>query len=343
MMKTALSTRAGSFGAGPVRPAAPRERRSGFTLVEVIGAFFMMTIILIFVTGIFVENGRQREAATELMRVQTTAAATLDLIAQDLEAAAFVARPQSRPPQDHPFVFRADRIGPLGATFLRFPTQNVSRGNLGEHASTWVEVIYFLTEEEADPGESERFTLWRWRSTRPPNDPAPFDPDLDDPRSARVVEGIADFGLVFVDDQGVSYEEWDSAFVPSDRPLPIAAEIRLSLYRDARPGESDTEQQQIPAEAHVRHVSLPMYRPIDLDQLIALAQSGEEGPNCATIDDCLALGEKDWFYELLDNGCNGDEELCSVLSSSGETCWADVTVDWPELVSQADPACESLP
>jgi len=44
------------------------ERRAGFTLIEVVGAFFMMVVILVFITGIFFENGRQREAATDLMR-----------------------------------------------------------------------------------------------------------------------------------------------------------------------------------------------------------------------------------------------------------------------------------
>ena len=322
--------------------------RAGFTLVEVVGAFFVMTIILVFVTGIFVENGRQRDAASELMRVQTSAAATLDLIAQDLEGALFLSRPANRSPREHPWVFLADRTGPLGSTFLRFTTQNVARGNLGEHASTWVEVVYFLTEEEEDEANTEdkaedSFTLWRWRSTRPPNDPAPRDPDPDDPRSARVVEGLADFGVVFLDAEGGSVDEWDSTFTASDTPIPIAAEIRLSLFRDARPGEVEGLELQVPNEAHVRHVSLPMHRPIDVDALIELARAGREGAECATVDDCLAMGEDDWFVALLDSDCDGDDELCSALEASNTTCWSDIKRDWPSLAAQADPACESLP
>lgn len=319
-------------------------RRAGFTLVEVIGAFFMMTIILVFVTGIFVENGRQREAASELMRVQTTAAATLDLIAQDLEGAIFLSRPESRSPREHPWVFLADRTGPLGSTFLRFATQNVARGNLGEHASTWVEVVYFLSEEEADDEKAEdSFTLWRWRSTRPPNDPDPEDPDPDDPRSARVVEGVADFGVVFLDAEDGNVDEWDSTFTASDAPIPIAAEIRLSLFRNARPGEAEGDELQVPNKAHVRHVSLPMHRPIDVDALIELASTGREGAECATVDDCLALGEDEWFVALLDSDCDGDDELCDALEASNTTCWSDITRDWPSVSAQANPACESLP
>jgi len=320
-----------------------RVRSAGFTLVEVVGAFFLMTIILVFVTGIFVENGRQRDAASELMRLQTTAAAALDLIAQDLEGAIFLSRPENRSPREHPWVFLADRTGPLGSTFLRFATQNVARGNLGEHASTWVEVVYFLTEEEPDDEKAEdSFTLWRWRSTRPPNDPDAQDPDPDDLRSARVVEGVADFGVVFIDAEGETVDEWDSTFTASDAPIPIGAEIRLSLFRDARPGEAEGDELQVPNEAHVRHVSLPMNRPIDVGALIELARAGGEGAQCATVDDCLALGEDDWFVALLDSDCDGDDELCDALEASNTTCWSDVVRDWPSLATQADPACEAL-
>ncbi len=320
------------------------RRQSGFTLVEVIGAFFMMMVVLTFVTGIFVENGRQRSAATELMRVHTTSATALDLIAQDIEGTIFIARPENRAPADHPWIFLAERNGPLGATLVRFPTQNVSRDNLAEHASTWVEVAYFLSEEEPDADSSgDSFTLWRWRSTRPPSRSDRDDPDVDDSRSSRVVEGVADFGIVFVDANGSTVEDWDSTYSPSNAPVPIAAEISLSLYRNARDGEIEGDALQIPARPQVRHVSLPMNRPIDVDALITLAQSDAEETTCLTVDDCLALGDSEWFIEQLDGGCDGDDELCSSLEASGSTCWSDIVNDWPSVASQADPACELLP
>ena len=51
----------------------------GFTLIEVVAAFFLTTVVLFFVTGIFSENAKQRSAAAELLRVETTASAALDL------------------------------------------------------------------------------------------------------------------------------------------------------------------------------------------------------------------------------------------------------------------------
>ena len=40
----------------------------GYTLIEILASFFIMTVILTLVTGIFVENGRQRAAALGMMR-----------------------------------------------------------------------------------------------------------------------------------------------------------------------------------------------------------------------------------------------------------------------------------
>ena len=312
---------------------------AGFTLIEVIGAFFLMTVILIFVTGIFFENGRQREAASELMRVETTAAAALDLIAQDLEATIYLAPRRGASRRDHPWIFEADRAGELGATYLRFQTQNVPRGHLGEHASTWVDVAYFLEE---DVEQEDRFTLWRWRSTRPPGLAGDPDLDVDDPRSARIARGIADFGVTFLDAEGGSRDEWSSPDESQETPLPIGAEISLALYREARPGEAEGDELEIATRPRVRSVTLPMHRPVDIDALIEIALALETGGSCATVDDCLQLSENQWYTSLLQDDCDGDSELCDLLSAPGVTCWDDIAQGWPEIAGQADPACEAL-
>ncbi len=70
-----------------------RNRSTGFTLIEVVAAFFLTTVVLFFVTGIFSENGRQRSAATELLRVETTASAALPLPFDGRLTTASAARP----------------------------------------------------------------------------------------------------------------------------------------------------------------------------------------------------------------------------------------------------------
>ncbi len=99
-------------------------RHHGYTLIEILGAFFIMTILLTLVTGIFVENGRQRAAALGLMRESLSAAATLDQLAWDLESALFLANETGRRPDENPWRFLSDGLGETGAVAVRFVTQN---------------------------------------------------------------------------------------------------------------------------------------------------------------------------------------------------------------------------
>ena len=142
-----------------------KKLHAGFTLVEVMGAFFLTTVILALVTTMFVENGRQRAAALEIMRERLSAAGALEILANDLEGTVFLARPEGRDPESHPWRFVAADTRDYGATAFRFTTQNAPQADRGEHAASWVDVAYFLEEDE----EGER-TLWRWRSARPPYD-----------------------------------------------------------------------------------------------------------------------------------------------------------------------------
>lgn len=323
-----------------------RARRRGFTLIEVMGAFFVTTVVLLFVTGIFQENGRQRAVATERLRVETTAHGALDRLAQDLEATLYVSRPPDRDARDHPWVFRAEGPGELGATRLRFATQNVARGQLAENTATWIEVAWFLTEEEPDPDErgftaGPRYTLWRWRSVRPPSVASERFPDADDPGAARVAEGLADFGVRFVDADGGVVDEWDSAFALDEAPLPLTAEIRLSLYEDAREGEAEPGILQLPGRVRERAVSLAMPAPLDVKALVALALESAGELQCATIADCADI-EDEWFVELRQSGCGGDEDLCALLDRSNELCWSEFAGEYPSVASSAPAACEEL-
>ena len=79
------------------------SRVSGYTLIEILGAFFIMTIILTLVTGIFVENGRQRAAALGMMKESLSAAAAINQFAQDVESAVFLTVPTGQRPDENPW------------------------------------------------------------------------------------------------------------------------------------------------------------------------------------------------------------------------------------------------
>lgn len=314
----------------------PVSRRNvGYTLVEILGAFFIMTIILTLVTGIFVENGRQRAASLGMMNEGLSAAATIEQIAADLEGALFLTSQDGRP-DENPWRFASDGFGDLGADSLRLVTQNAPVANPAQHASNWVEVAYFV--EENDEGNR---ALWRWLSPRPPSDPSSRFPNSGDEGSVRLAIDVDAFGFRFLDTDGEWQDEWDSAYRPPESPLPGAVEFNLRLLREARLSEATDGSDKIAARLHSRRIVLPM-PPLDVAALIELAtDDDEEEDTCFTVSDCMAEGDTGWYEDLLDDDCGGDEDLCDELSNSSTTCWSDILALEPGLANQAPSTCAS--
>lgn len=312
--------------------------RSGFTLIEVVAAFFMTLVILVFVTGIFVENGRQREAATNLMRDRLAAAAALDLISADFAGAMFLKPGEGDEPSAYPWRFLGTESSDLGSTSFRFVTQAGPRANAAEGSSAWIEVAYFLARDE-----DGKTSLWRWRSPRPPSEPAREFPRPDSPGSMRVAVDVAAFGVRWLDFEGVWQDEWDSTFAPPEQAMPDAVEISIQMLRPVRPGEAveDPEASEAPGFLQTRRVALAM-QPLDVAAIVALGKDAEEGePDCTTVDQCLAKGDSTWYQELIADGCGGDDRLCEVLRDSAKTCWSTIETTYPAIAARAPEGCSS--
>jgi len=310
--------------------------RAGYTLIEILAAFFLMTVLLTLVMGIFGENGRQREAAIELMRERLSSTGALEQLASDLEGAVFVSRAPDVDPEDHPWRFMAVDPGEYGSTALRFVTQNVARDRLAEHASGWAEVAYFL-EQDAE-GE---WVLWRWRSARPPSEVTRGFPDSRSPGAMRLALGVADFGVRWLGPEGEWLDEWESTFQPPAQALPEAAEISLVLLRRAREGESEDGALEIPGTLQTKRIAIPM-RPLDVAALVELGQDGDvEQADCYTLAACLDEGDSTWYSDLVAADCDGDDELCSLLANPGSVCWSEIESARPEIAALAPAACGS--
>jgi type II secretory pathway component PulJ len=310
------------------------SRVSGYTLIEILGAFFIMTIILTLVTGIFVENGRQRAAALGMMKESLSATAAIDQFAQDVEGALFVTDTSGRRPDEYAWRFQADGYGELGAQSLRFVTQNAPAANRGLHASSWVEVVYFVEEDAA-----EQKTLWRWVASRPPVDANADFPRATDEGAMRIALDVNEFGIRFLDLEGAWLDDWDAAYQSPNTPLPSAVEINLRLMRDARLGESEEGLEMVPGPLHTRRVVLQM-PPIDVNALIELGGGLAEGEiQCFTIADCIDEGDAEWYQTELDDDCGGDEDLCDLLSTSDTSCWDEIERNYPDVAAVAPTTC----
>lgn len=309
----------------------------GFTLIEVVGAFFMTVLILVFVTGIFVENGRQREAATATMREHLSAVSALDLVGADVAGAIYLARgDDEEDPDAHPWRFLGTEAGELGSTALRFVTQAAPRANPAEGSSAWIEVAYFLAQDE-----NGKSVLWRWSSPRPPSEAARELPGPEDPGSTRVAVDVAAFGVRWLDAEGIWQDEWDSTFLPPEQAMPDAVEIAIQMWRRIRPGEQaeDPEADEMPGLLQTRRVALVM-RPLDVAALIALGdEEGDEEADCVTVDQCLSEGDSTWYQQLLAENCGGDERLCEVLRDSAKTCWSTIQTTYPAIAARAPASC----
>ncbi len=308
----------------------------GFTLIEVVAAFFMTVVILAFVTGIFVENGRQREAATSLMRERLSAIAALDLIGADFAGALFlVPGDEEEEPDAYPWRFIGTEPGEFGSTSFRFVTQAGPRANAAEGSSAWIEVAYFLAQDE-----DGKTVLWRWRSPRPPSEAAREFPGPDSPGSMRVAVDIAAFGVRWLDFEGSWQDEWDSTFAPPEQAMPDAVEISIQMMRPARSGEAEEnpEASELPGLLQTRRVALVM-QPLDVAAIIALGQDEEETLDCVTVDQCLAKGDSSWYQELLADSCGGDDRLCEVLRDSAKTCWSTIQTTYPAIAARASEDC----
>ncbi|MFK7897591.1 MAG: type II secretion system protein GspJ [Myxococcota bacterium] len=312
------------------------QAKAGFTLIEVVGAVILTVVILALVGTMFTENGRQRSAALEKMRERLSATGALELLAQDLESAVHLSRPEGRDPESHPWRFVAADPSEYGATAFRFTTQNAPQSNRGPNSSGWVDVAYFLAE-----GEQGQRTLWRWLSPRPPFEANASFPDAGDDGAMRMMTGISDFGVRFLDAEGGWVDEWDSTFYPPEAALPEAAEISISLMRKARPGEADVDTTHVPGLIHSRRVAL-MMRPIDVAALIELAaDANAEEDGCFTIEACLREGDTEWYQSELNEDCDGDDRLCDLLANPGDSCFSEIESSYPDVASRAPEGCSS--
>ena len=290
-------------------------RARGFTLLEVLAVIVATSVVLGVALSTYVNVSRQTRHAVEKTRETRRATAVLDAVARDLQRVVLVRKPAAvEDPLDHPWVFYAEaQHGADAADHLKFMTRG-RPPRLSARAESDLEVVSYAVHE----GEDQALALWRKASPRLPESLDRKVPDAEDDGALLLADGLAEFGVSFVDDLGKESPGWDSSSLVQSGPLPAAAEIRVAL---AHPDDPEAE-----TTLYRRRVLLPV-RPLDFDELLdpasavgggngkdgekdgtdeAKGKSCEQGP-CAKMTVCQAL----------DCGANDNPSIATLLSDIG--------------------------
>ena len=208
--------------------------KKGFTLLEVLVALFILTLVISLVYGSFqgvFSNADHIQAVGDLYEMGTNC---LNRITADLESIHVLTHPRYKPPDidDEPDIFRI--VGTLdsmdGTTFsqLRFTTMAHLQLNQSPYSGI-AQVVYYIQEDETRGNVLRRSDhLFPYPDVEPRGD----DPVL--------CENVKTFELKYVSSDGEEKEEWNSDSDDVKYSTPVSISIRLAVGDDESPQEFTT-------------------------------------------------------------------------------------------------------
>jgi len=209
-----------------------------------------------------------------------------------------VIKPEQTDPLDHPWIFFGEaRGGGDAANRLKF----VRRGHLPRRSAAHesdLEVVGYAVRR----AEDDSLELVRSSSTQLPETLDREIPTDEADGALLLADGLAGFGVTFVDALGERSATWDSSSLAQADALPAAVEIEVSL-----PDPDDPEAE--PARFR-RRVVLPL-RPLDLAELLDPSAAVGGGAGSQTEEDAEGEGDEDGDGES-DQACA--EGPCGGLS-----------------------------
>jgi prepilin-type N-terminal cleavage/methylation domain-containing protein len=239
--------------------ATRNPRQPGFTLIEVLAAVFLTSMVITFAVSFYIDLANLSQRAIARTRENLQAASALDRIGRDLANTAFWLKAEEADPFTHPWSFQAEsRFSFDGSDTIRFNTRSKSPGEGTFHDSDLLQVVYQVTSEE-----DGSLTLFRWSS---PGLPVAYEggyPSVDDERSFVVSEGLASLTLRFLGSEGEWLPSWDSSQLENSEAIPIAVEIDISIWNGEDSEDWNNEDQKHFTKQVVLH-----QRPVDLNEMI---------------------------------------------------------------------------
>jgi hypothetical protein len=232
-----------------------RPPAAGFTLIEVLAVVLLTSVVIGVALDHYVDLTRASQRAGEHTTDVRRATALLDRVARDLEGATLVTRDPEIDPLAHPWIFMGEaRYSGAGADRLKFVTRGHRPRSSDAHESDLELVAYSLR-----PLGDGEYELLRWSSPRLPESLDKRIPSDEDEGARLLAEGLADFGVRFIDEFGERHDTWDSSDLVQSNLLPTAAQVEVAWFDPEAPLELEPERYR-------RTVVLPI-RPLDLAEL----------------------------------------------------------------------------
>lgn len=243
---------------------APREY--AFTLIEVLAAIFLTSVIIAFAVGFYINISDSSLRATKIMREGIRATAILNRISRDLDGVALMVKPEEADPLEHPWYFVAESDFTYdGSDRIKFISRNHIPTAGATHSSDLVQVAYQIFVEEDDS-----LSLYRWTAPSLGEGYEPAFPRIDDERNFIVAEGLSSVAFRFLTQDSEWVDSWDSTQIERSGQLPMAIEIDVSLLSE----EADNEEEE---QQELRHYSRQLNirtQPINLEAMkLAMAES----------------------------------------------------------------------
>lgn len=282
---------------------ARRRAESGFTLLEVLAAVVIMSLILTFAFQAYqgisnaytrVSQGASRDRAADIV---------LDRLERELVGAVLVQREEGADPLLHPyFFFAAPRMySDTEGDELRFVTQTPLRSPGGSTTGPAL-VTYGTAPSQSGPG----LALVRQQEKLP----AELAKDVVWTEPQIMVDNVAEFIVRYTGEDGQPAENWDSTGVEKLDQLPLSLVLAISLYEEGPDGE------MTPGPEQTRAVSLPV-RPFRLSPEQGKDRDKADCGDGVSVGECMAA-----FQEQI---AQASPALASAISDAQsqvtEACW----------------------
>ena len=229
------------------RRPLPSDGR-GFTLIEILVAMFILTIVMGLVFGSFNGVFSNADRLNESGDLFEMADACMNRIISDLSALHVMKEPRYKPPDmdDDPDIFRFvgsnETMG--GYTFAKLRFTSLAHLAPGVDGNSGIaEIVYYV-----QPSESDGYQLFRADNSYPYPE---FEPKASDPV---MCEQLLSFKLTYFDKEGREFEEWDSEDDDYEYSTPRSIRIELKLGSEENAYEFQTA------------IQLPVFRSISTER-----------------------------------------------------------------------------